>query len=156
MKLTCEDYMNQYLELDQNERIPLGLSWHLLTCRECRNQIMALAHAQKIAKEALRIPSPVNNAQITSVVRQIDPAYTPKQQRMPFFQWIIAGVVLVAILIYVTVFMGRNTAGSLSFFLYMGLALMLTGYCAVFVATNLDFFIKKIKTIKLKPAKQAL
>ena len=141
--------MDKYLELDQNQRVPFALSWHLLCCRKCRAQVRALTHAQKLAKMALKIPAPVNNSVITSVVKSIDPSYSFKEHHVPLWQWIIAGVLLLAILFYFTLFTSRANYGFLSFFLYTGMAFVFTAYCAVFVVSNIDFFVKKISTVKV-------
>lgn len=71
MKKNCENHLEQFYSLDKQERIPLGLSVHLLLCRECRSVVRNLTKAEKILGEKSTQPSPENSKIISSVLKGI-------------------------------------------------------------------------------------
>ena len=68
---TCEEFMNRYLELDKNERIPFRLSMHLFFCRKCHRQIKMLAAAEKAAASPLKLQVPLTDASIKNVMERL-------------------------------------------------------------------------------------
>ena len=71
----CSEVMNNYLSLDKGERVPLGVTLHLITCKECRNQVRALKKAEKIARAPLEIPVAMDDFSIEAVMAKIAPNY---------------------------------------------------------------------------------
>ena len=47
MTKQCEKVMNNFLELDKNQKIPLHITAHLLFCKECRSKVRVLTLAEK-------------------------------------------------------------------------------------------------------------
>ncbi len=138
--------MEQYLALDKGERVPLVLTFHLLTCKECRKEIKALSHAHRLAKEVLQIPRPINSQSITKVMKEIDPAYKPAKSRISLVSWIATGLFLIIAMLTYCTFANNQISKPLLFTLSLVFAASLTAYCALFIGTNMDFFIKKLHT----------
>lgn len=145
-KMNCEQYMEQYLALDKGQRVPLSLSVHLLSCRKCREEIRGLVRAEKIASAPVKAPVNLEADSIRRVIDSIDTTYAAKKKNYPMVNWIIAGVVLVGALIVFAVLL--NPAKVLSFTLSMIFALLITGWVMAFVATNLDFFVKRVRILR--------
>ncbi len=146
MKKNCDDYITEYLMLDKNQKIPFKLAFHLLSCKECRKMVKALTKAEKIAARPLKIKTPVNSEEITQIVRQIDPSYKPKNQKINFINWIVAGIILIASMILTNVLTKGISASFLSFMVIMIFALLLVFYFFGFIYSNIEFFVKKIGT----------
>lgn len=143
MKLNCEERMEQYLMLDKGKRIPMKLSLHLLTCPECRKQVEVLSHAEKIAAEPLRIPTPIKSDSIRNITRSLDPLYKPRKFRIPLWLWITVGIIMIAALLF---FPGaKNPASDRNMLIafYLVFAGAVTIYSASFIGANLDVLIKK-------------
>lgn len=144
----CENFMNQYLMLDKGERVPLKISLHLLGCKKCRMQIKLLKMAEKEISAPLKIETPVTDASIQKVLSEInidrkDKFYKP----LPFLGWIIGGILMIALLFSSLTPMQDMQSRSLSIWYALTIAGCVTAYCAVFVCSHIDFFIKKISTV---------
>ena len=108
----CEKNMDAFLSLDKYERIPLGVTLHLLTCKKCRTQVRYLTLAEKYASEPIRA-TPIRDALENIPVKPVSMA-----------KWVISGFLMI--------------------FLMVIFGVLVTVYCALFVGTNMDFFIKKM------------
>ncbi len=144
----CEDFMNQYLMLDKGERVPLKLSLHLLGCKKCREQIKLLKLAEKEISAPLKIETPVTDASIQKIISQLhveqkDRFYKP----LPFAGWIIGGLLMIALLFSSLLSMQDIQNRSLSIWYALTIAGCVTAYCAVFVCSHIDLFIKKLSTV---------
>lgn len=135
--------MDKYLMLDKGEMLPLSLIIHLLTCRECRRQIRLLSKAQKLAGKPLKITVSTSDRTITEAMQAIDINYDSSKVHVPLFQWIAAGVLMIAAFFFFALFTETQThqVNAIYYLLFAG---SITAYCLLFVGTNLDFFIKKI------------
>jgi hypothetical protein len=140
--------MDQFLSLDKGEHIPLSLTIHLLHCPKCRSEVRLLTKAEEAAGKPLKISTPITDQSITSIMKVIDPSYDPDKNHVPLFQWIIAGIIMIAAMF----FFGFYTSASSNHFLlvafYLVFAGSVTAYCMLFIGTNLDFFVKKISSFK--------
>lgn len=144
MKKTCDDYLNDYLLLDKNQKIPLKLSMHFLLCKDCRKIIRSLSRAEKIAAEPLKIKSPVNSQEITQIVQQIDPDYNPKKSKVSFTTWVFAGIILITSMILANILTKSISTSFLSFVTAISFVLLFCLYFFAFVQANMEFFVKKI------------
>lgn len=144
MKKTCDDYLNEYLMLDKNQKLPLSLSLHLLKCKNCRKIIRSLTKAEKIAAEPLKIKSPTNSQEITQIVQQIDPNYNPKKSKISFTTWIFVGIILIASMILANILTKSISTSFLSFVTVMSFVLLFCLYFFAFILANQEFFVKKI------------
>ena len=148
MNNKCENFMNQYLMLDKGERVPLKISLHLLGCKKCREQIKLLKLAEKEISAPLKIETPVTDASIQKIISQIhvqqkDRFYKP----LPFAGWIIGGILMIALL-FSSLFSTQDIQNrSLSIWYALTIAGCVTVYCAVFVFSFIDLFIKKLSTV---------
>lgn len=148
MNNKCEDFLNQYLMLDKGERVPLRISLHLLGCKKCREQIKLLKLAEKEISAPLKIEMPVTDASIQKVISQV---HMPQKDRfykpLPFAGWIIGGILMIALL-FSSLFSTQEMQNrSLSIWYALTIAGCVTAYCAVFVCSHIDLFIKKLSTV---------
>lgn len=148
MNNKCEDFLNQYLMLDKGERVPLRISLHLLGCKKCREQIKLLKLAEKEISAPLKIEMPVTDASIQKVLSQV---HMPQKDRfykpLPFAGWIIGGILMIALL-FSSLFSTQEMQNrSLSIWYALTIAGCVTAYCAVFVCSHIDLFIKKLSTV---------
>lgn len=139
----CENFMDKYLMLDKGEMLPLSLSLHLITCRECRRQIRLLSKAQKLAGKPLKITVSSSDKTISKAMQSIGINYDSSKVHVPLFQWIAAGVLMIAAFFLFGLLTNTPThqVNAIYYLLFAG---SITAYCLLFVGTNLDFFIKKI------------
>ena len=129
----CKKYMTEYLYLDKNQLIPFSITIHLLSCSNCRKQVKTLNYAQKVA------------GKLPKIKRNIHHNY-PK---VSLTLWIITGILLILTMITAAVTFKFTNSHAKMFFSIL-FALAVTAYCALFIGTNLDFFIKQIDTRKSK------
>lgn len=148
MKKTCEEFMDEYLSLDKGERLPADLTFHLLTCQKCRAEIRALSRAEKIAGKPLQIPVPVTDETIVKVAKSVDPSFDPEKAHVPLFQWVIAGVIMIIAMFFFGIYTSSASSHALLLAFYLVFAGAVTAYCMLFIGTNIDFFVKKINSIK--------
>lgn len=149
MKQNCDFYMDQYLSLDKGERLSSALTLHLLTCPKCRTEVRSLLKVEKLLKKPLKIPVPIESSTITNVMKDIDPSYNLHEHKVSFRQWIITGLFMLLCVAALGIFAIPVTE-MMAVLSYGIFALMITGYCVAFIGSNLDFFIKKIETAKIK------
>lgn len=144
----CEEIMNSYLLLDKDERVPLKLFMHLVFCRKCRQQIKMLSYAEKQISAPLNIQTPITDASIKNVMLKIAPEVYEKMIQKPISisGWIVGGVVMIALLFF-SVFVTKNMhSESISLVYGLLIAALVTGYCALFICSHVDIFVKKIST----------
>lgn len=146
----CESAMNRFFALDKNERLPLGVTLHLLGCAECRTQVRMLSLAEKVAARPLKMPVSLAEADATrkTIERQLHLPLTAKNH-VSLSNWIVGGVLMIAFM-FAFVFLSKKIDSLLltaSFYLFFAGAV--TAYCALFVGSNMDFFVKKIKTLQI-------
>lgn len=149
MKLSHEQYMDQFLSLDKGQHLPLSLSLHLLFCKKCRTQVRALTKAEQLAAKPLAITSPVTEDSIRMAIQKHAPELEQKTYRLPIPLWIVAGVFILATLFVFSLLSRKIVNGTLEFTTYLFFALVVTGYLILFFATNIDFFVKRIHTKKV-------
>ncbi|MBO7637639.1 MAG: hypothetical protein J6S91_01565 [Treponema sp.] len=148
MKINCEECMDAYLSLDKGEKIPKSVTRHLLTCPKCREEIKAISRAEKIAAGPLAINSPVNTQTLTESLRKIDPDHVPRQKKLSLVAWILYAVAfMAAILVFCSLFTQFSV---LTFNFSFAFAVCIVVYVSVMVYTNMDIFVKKIDSRKLK------
>ncbi len=148
MKNKCEQIMNQYLMLDKGERVPFKISLHLLGCRKCREQINLLKLAEKEISAPLKIKTPVNDETIQKILSQTNiPQKDKFYKPLPFAGWIIGGILMI-VLLFGSMFTTPDFKNkALSLWYALTIAGSVTVYCAVFVCSHIDIFIKKISAV---------
>ena len=144
----CSRIMEKYLSLDKNQKVPLEVSSHLLKCRKCRKQVRALRIAERVSAESFSFEAPLEDNLIQSVLTQIDPKTAKKMnyQEKIFGLWTTSGIVLIFAFVLV-VFAAKNFQNR---DLLMAIATVIAGFVTVwgvlYIATNVDFFIKRINS----------
>ena len=123
-KQKCEFYMNEFLKLDKNERLPLSLTIHLLLCKDCRTIVRKLTLAEQACKMSMEKTVDSYDPAVASIMKAINSEYKVEEMHP---------------LITDT---SNNSQLSLSF--YLVFAGIVTAYCAMFVGCNMDFFVKHI------------
>src|SRR5574344_437159 len=127
----CERFINEYLELDKYERVPLSLTFHLLTCKKCRTQVRLLT--------------------ITEIMQKINPAWDPETcstNPVSMTKWIIGGIAMILFMLVFAIFTSSASDQRLLVAFYLVFGGVVTSYCTLFVGSNMDFFVKKIHTMK--------
>lgn len=149
MSKTCNEIMNQFLELDKNQILPLRTTFHLLTCKKCRNQVRFMTMAEKHCKEPLTIPAEESSQAIISLMQKIDPEYLAKTSAAPISmrRWIVCGIAMILGMLFFMFHSKHVDSIALNVTFYCFFACAISAYCAIFVGSNLDFFVKKIEIL---------
>lgn len=149
MSQTCTNVMNRFLELDKHELLPLKVSAHILLCKKCRTQVRFMTMAEKTCKEPLFIPTEDSNQAITLLMKRIDPAYEPEKPiaHVSMKRWIIGGIAMVLGMLFFLIYSKSLNYYTLDIVFYSFFACAVSAYCAIFVGSNMDFFVKKIETL---------
>ena len=146
MNETCEKQMNRFLMLDKNERIPLGVTLHLLKCPKCRNEGRLMTMAERIAARPLKISLPVSAESILDSISTLNPSWKIEPRPVSMKKWVVGGIFMIVFMLFFNFFASffgiRNETLQLYFYLvFLGFVIF---YCMLFVGTNMDFFVKKI------------
>ena len=149
----CETILNDYISLDRGEAVPLKIWTHLLLCKKCRSEVRLLTLADKACVTPLTIEREPDQSLAVAIMlgMQNDPEcenlFIPKEVSLK--NWIISGIIMILTMIFFTInSYSQNTDIALP--AYLVFAVFITGYCALFVASNLDFFIKKLENLEIK------
>lgn len=143
--------MNEFLALDKNERMPFSMTMHLLMCRSCRRQVHYLNLAEKIAARPLKVASPLSDAELNNIMKEADPSWSEKFLRknpVSMVRWVVCGILMVLFLLCFGLVSSFMHSEVLQISFYLVFAAFIVCYCAIFVGSNLDFFVKKIETLK--------
>lgn len=134
----CEKMMDSYLALDKNEVVPFKLSLHLLSCQKCRTEVHYLAKAEKIVSKQLK-----EQSTIPEVANPLSDILKDIKNPISMAKWIWGGIIMIIFLMIFGIAC-KNCAEELQVVFYIFFAMSICAYCAVFIASNLDYFIKKI------------
>ncbi|MDD7417591.1 MAG: hypothetical protein SPI86_00745 [Treponemataceae bacterium] len=139
----CDKCMEEYLMLEKGQRVPARLTWHFLTCKECRTNVKLLVKAEKACEQTASQQTDINNQTIQNILKQLNMATVAKKsKRFSMAPWIIGAIVLIAS--FICYFMMKTSATSkLSIYTYIVFAMIIAAYCAAFIAGNIELFIKK-------------
>lgn len=147
----CGQIMHDYLLLDRHEHVPLKITAHLLVCKKCRTEVRLLTIADKACTKPISIPVPITSDSITSIMKAVIPNYTaeePEFNKVSLKRWVVSGLVM----IFAMLFFGINSYSQnsqIAVSVYLVFAAVITAYLALFVAGNMDFFIKKLKNLQI-------
>lgn len=145
----CNRIMDIYLGLDKGERVPLEVTLHLLTCSKCRKQVRLLKSAEKLTRAPLEVPVPIDDEAILSVMKSIDPSYSSTKNPISITKWIVGGIAMILFMLTFGLSSFQEADKGFLITFYIVFALAITSYCALFVGTNMDYFVKMIKTKKI-------
>jgi hypothetical protein len=142
--------MDAFFALDKNERLPLGVTLHLLTCKKCRTQIRHCTLAERVNAQPLMREA--NDEEIAALMRKLN-AVLPFKKELHYIsmrRWITLGVVMIFAMLIFAFIIPVSTEPSLHLMFYLVFAGVITAYCAFFVGSNMDFFVKKIETVGIR------
>jgi hypothetical protein len=154
--MNCDKSFDRYLSLDKNARVPLPVTLHLLVCSSCRTEVRSMTRAEEhlASPLGLRVNTQSYDPGIMLAMERIAASglsYAKtdmKETRVSLLRWLVSGLALIAgfaivpftaIGIWSSAVLGN--AFSVPFYILCGVAV--TGYCGMFVGTNIDFFVKK-------------
>lgn len=137
----CDKYLDEYLELDKNEVVPIKLTMHFLKCQKCRTTVHYLSKAEKLAADIL-------NVKTSEVISK-------KNNPISMTKWVVGGIIMIILLVLFGVEC-KTSSSNLQIAFYMTFSIAVCAYCAFFVAINLEYFIKTIKKNKRFSSKELL
>lgn len=142
--------MDRFLELDKNERLPLGVTIHLLYCKKCRTEVRLFTMAEKVCAQPLKIPVADNDKIISLLMKKIDPSYdeNAKVMHISMRRWIVSGVAMILAMLVFLFVRSSVPSNALDIAFCLLFTCVVSAYCALFVGSNMDFFVKKIETLK--------
>lgn len=156
--MDCKKAMDRYLALDKNEAVPIGVTLHLIACRDCRTAVRRLTEAETL------LARPLGHESIAAPVDPVDPVVAGALARIAaagagypdvlgknpvsLLKWFVVGSLLAAGFATVPFsFVGSWTravfGGAYVVPLSIVCGLAVTAYCGIFVGTNIDFFVKR-------------
>ena len=143
MSSKCSFVMDRFFALDQNEKLPLWMTLHLLHCKECRTQVRMLTQAEKISSRDSKGSAMFSAGTISDVIARLYPEKPVK--KVSLLNWGIAGIFLLFCMILLSVVSKQivNKAVQLEIYLFIGILVSVFVMC--FVTSNLDFFVKQIR-----------
>lgn len=144
----CDEMMDKFLVLDKHERIPLDVTLHLLRCKKCRTQVRYLTKAEKLAAAPLKIAVPITSAEISEIIKKVSPSLLGKKTKakpVSMKKWISYGILMFLLMLSYTFYAAKINNDAANAFFYIIFGVVVTAYCAIFIAANLDFFIKRIE-----------
>lgn len=157
--MNCQKAFDRYLSLDKYEHVPLAVTVHLLFCPVCRTSVRRLTLAEKV------LAAPLAPAQADVLPQSDDPvvqaalarisssgiawvAPEPVDRHVSMFRWLVSGFILAggfSVLPFTSVGEWSRAAFGPSFIVPFSIlcGVAVTGWCGVFVGSNIDFFVKK-------------
>jgi len=148
MKEKCSIVMDKFLELDKNDKIPLNLTLHFLVCKKCRTQVRLMTVANKVCTEPLKMPLSDNDRAIELLMKKIDSEYDSQTYHISMRRWIVSGIIMILAMLVFLFSRSFLSSEALDFAFFFIFSSVISAYCAIFVGSNMDFFIKKIETFK--------
>ena len=139
----CNDAMEKFFALDKNERLPLSLTFHILLCQDCRKTVRALSLAEKQLLREVRPGDAITESVLCEISQRLD---ITKMEIKPISmgKWVAGGLAVIATILFSVIFTGTLvTDTSLLTAMYLTLGSVLALYCGLFVAGNIDFFVKQ-------------
>jgi hypothetical protein len=146
----CEKHMEQFLMLDKRQFLHFSLCVHLLCCKKCRTQVRLMGLAEKKIAEPLFIPMPFSDENLIHIMKRIYPDFDPQGVcPVSFSKWIIAGICLISgFVIFALLDTAVHVSTGMAVAVYTVFGISITMYCVLFIISNLDFFVKKVESIK--------
>jgi hypothetical protein len=144
---TCDDMMETFFALDKHERYPLKLTLHLLACQKCRTQVRLCTIAERLCAEPLKRGA--RDEEVDALIAKIRGVNPESADASPISlrRWIVSGVAMIAAMMLFTVISPRSAGNHLQLAFYLMFGCVVTAYCSVFIASNIDFFVKKIEAM---------
>lgn len=146
----CGATMEKYLSLDKGEHIPLSVTLHLLICERCRNEVRFFRKAETAAASNAQVG--ITDKSISAVMEKIYASEEHLENKVSLSKWIIGGIVIMAMFLASAFFSHGINSNALKLCIYTELAVLITVYCALFIRSNMDFFVKLINAKMSSPS----
>jgi hypothetical protein len=146
----CTEVMDAFFALDKGERLPLSMTLHLLTCKGCGNQVRLCTLAERASARPLTSKS--SEAEVAALMAKLraELPFHEEEHYLSLPRWIGWGMAMVAAMLLFPFIIPVAVEPFLHLAFYLVFAGVITAYCAFFVASNMDFFVKKIETIAMR------
>ena len=143
--MKCKKRIENFMELDRGEAIPLTLRLHILFCKECRDEIFSLRKAfdSVTGKTPYKIPRDMSDL----VMKRIEFIEIEYAHNVSNVKWLSGGIMIFAGLVLISFsewagWLGSYMHGYFEGPLYIVMGLGLTVYCSLFVGTHLEYLKK--------------
>ena len=144
----CDAFIERFLALDKDEHMDTAMKIHARMCRDCRDFIRLYAKAEKLCAEPSQAVLPQDDPTLALIIKKIAPTASQKEEEgvelISLKRWIISGFILVFAVFLFGVFNTIDGSSKLHMLLFLCFALFISGYCAFFIGSNLNFFIKRL------------
>ncbi len=146
--MKCEHAMKKFLELDNNGTLPLTLQIHLLTCKDCRDEVKKLQSAYLSLKD--------NPPYITSLTDTIMAQISLQKQyyqKVSNFNWLAAGFIIflsIGLISYSDTFewLSMHFGTKITIPIYLVLGCIISGYIGSYVASHMKKLVAIAHSIK--------
>lgn len=141
--MKCENFMQNYLEMDNFQHVSLTMRIHLYFCSRCRSEVRGLETVFRNMNEF--VPCTVESAFSARLMRKLARIPNGYKKEISFYNWIGVGMLifssafLIAFsdsLTWLKVQFGSNLEVPLA----MVLGASITVYAAIFIGSHMDKF----------------
>ncbi len=139
--MKCKNAINQFMLLDDYKNLPWRIKFHILFCKNCRQEIRKLT--EELNSLTCKTPFYITRDISDDVMNIINNFRTVQQKNMSNFKWIAAGAIMLSSMFLVSfsnsMIWLKSTFGS-SFIIPLSIVqgLVITGYAALFIGSHLD------------------
>ncbi len=145
----CEEMMNTFYMLDKDERIPAKVSLHLLCCKECRTKVRMLTKAEKLAAGEFKKVSATDTEDVIDIINTANPYWMNKIKPVSMTNWVVSGIIVFTLFMIFGFYVQINNFDRLYIANQIAFGVSVCLYLGIFVAVNMDFFVKRINRVKL-------
>ena len=127
----CNKIIERYLQLDKNQRLPLSITLHILSCKSCKNKIRMMSLAEESIKEPISIEVPITDNSIEQIMQKISPESYNKITKNPISMtnWIISGIITILLLCASVIFASKFNSSTLTFIYTLISGTAIITYC---------------------------
>ncbi len=144
----CDKTINSFLELDKDESLGFKTTLHLLTCKKCRTVVRLYTLAQRSSSRPLYKAEESQSNAIHQIVQKANPSLellkSSQIKPVSMTRWLISGLMLVVTIFIFSLLNETISNSRLQVTIYLCFSAFICAFCAFFIGSNLDFFIKKI------------
>lgn len=144
----CDKAMDVFFSLDKSERFPLWLTLHVLLCEECRTKVRLLTIAERTLQNDAISRLTISTATLEEIEARLDITET-EIKNISTKNWIVGGVFVIATILLSAIFTSSLVSDAMMLMaIYLTMGCFVALYCGLFVAGNIDFFIKQNEKIR--------
>ena len=159
--MKCNELMEEYLHIERYERLPFHMFFHLLHCKNCRDNIRNMTLATHFSYDRVMQKTSKTNLLYIRTMQQIMPSKNKQAIKKTNFSilifslWGIIGSAMLTIFLVVP-----STRIGIRFMQFFGsyftlqflftVVSFLTICTIIFIANNLNFFVKTFKLASSK------